>query len=114
MSKSPMIEAIDLTRTDVDAMSLEDLEHHGKRVLDTLAGLNDYLNSPGFKSAVERNTALKRSERLRLHMAQVRSLIAARMAASAWITSAQAAGSAEGLAGVPPCAKPPGVWFSQR
>ena len=94
MSKSPMIESIDLIRTDVDAMPLADLEHHAQRVLDTLAGLNDYLNSPGFKSAVERKTALKRSEKLRLHMAQVRSLIAAHMAATAWIASAQAAGSA--------------------
>ena len=94
MCKSPMIEAIDLIRTDVDAMPLADLEHHAQRVLDTLAGLNDYLNTPGFKSAVERNTALKRSEKLRLHMAHVRSLIAAHMAATAWIASAQVVGSA--------------------
>ena len=46
MSKSPMIEAIDLIRTDVDAMPLADLEHHAQQVIDTLAGLNHYLNSP--------------------------------------------------------------------
>jgi predicted nucleotidyltransferase len=94
MSKSPMIEAIDLIRTDVDAMPLADLEHHAQQVIDTLAGLNHYLNSPGFKSAVERNTALKRSKKLRLHLVQVRSLISAHMAAAAWIASAQADGSA--------------------
>ena len=95
MPTSPMVTAIDLTRINVDAMTLDDLEEHALKVLDTLAELNAYLNSPGPKSAAERRNALMQSNKLRLHMHHVRGLIDAHKAASAWIAAAQqAAGSA--------------------
>ena len=42
MSASPMLQAIDLMRVNIDAMNLEDLEAHAQQVLDTLGGLNEY------------------------------------------------------------------------
>ena len=36
MITSPMLQAIDLTRVNVDAMLLEELEAHTKEVLDTI------------------------------------------------------------------------------
>ena len=102
MPNTPMITAIDLIRTNVDSMQLEDLEHHAKQVLDTLASLNDYVNSLGIHSRSELNTALRRSEKLRLHMAHVRGLINAQMAAAAWIATAQqAAGNATQVHAMP-------------
>ena len=41
MSASPMLQAIDLMRVNIDAMDLEDLEAHAQQVLDALGGLNE-------------------------------------------------------------------------
>ncbi len=49
MSASPMLQAIDLMRVNIDALNLEDLEAHAQQVLDTLGGLNEYTNSPAPK-----------------------------------------------------------------
>jgi hypothetical protein len=89
MPNTPMITAIDLIRTNVSAMPLADLELHVLQVLDTLAELNDYINTLSVPSRSELNTALKRSEKLRLHLLHVRSLIDAQKAAAAWIATAQ-------------------------
>ena len=45
MPTSPLIKAIDHTRVSVDSMTLEELEDHAEKVLDTLADLNNYNNS---------------------------------------------------------------------
>ena len=87
-----MLKALDLTRVDIDAMSLGDLEAHANDVLDTLSALNDYINSPARKSANSKQAALTRARALRLHMARVRDLIQVRQAAAAMISSAQMAG----------------------
>jgi hypothetical protein len=91
---SPMLAAIDLMRLDVDAMSLDDLEAHAQHVLDTLAGLNDYINSPGFKSADGLRNALRQAKKLILHMARVRDLIQAHKLAAVVAANAQAASAA--------------------
>ena len=109
-----MLQAIDLTRVNVDAMLLDDLEAHAIEVLDTIGAMNEYLNSPAPKSSVAKLNALRLANKLRAHMAHVRDLINAHTAAAALVGAAQAAGSAQGLAGAPPCAKHPGVWFSLR
>ena len=93
MSTSPMLKAIDLTRVNVDAMTLEELEAHAKDVLDTIGALNEYLNSPAPKSANARLNGLRLANKLRLHMAHVRDLINAHQAAVALAGAAQAAGS---------------------
>ena len=92
MSPSPMLKALDLTRVDIDAMSLSDLEDHADEVLNTLGALNDYINSPARKSANSKQAALTRARALRLHMARVRDLIQARQAAAAVVSSVQVAG----------------------
>ena len=103
MSASPMLQAIDLMRVNIDAMNLEDLEAHAQQVLDTLSGLNEYTNSPAPKSANAKNSALHRARKLRLHMARVRDLINAQKLAAV-VATMQAAGSVS----LAPCAKPPG------
>jgi hypothetical protein len=93
MTASPMLQAIDLTRANVDAMTLEELQAHAKTVLDTIGALNEYLNSPAPKSANARLNGLRLASKLRLHMAHVRDLINAHQAAVAMVGAAQAAGS---------------------
>ena len=94
MSTSPMLKAIDLTRVNVDAMTLEELEEHAMQVQDTIAAVNEYLNSPAPKSANERQNALRLAKKLRAHMAHVRDLINAHTAAAALVGAAQATGAA--------------------
>jgi hypothetical protein len=93
MTNSPMLQAIDLIRVNVDALTLEDLQAHANDVLDTIGALNEYLNSPGPKSANARLNGLRLANKLRLHMAHVRDLINAHQAAVALVGAAQAAGS---------------------
>jgi hypothetical protein len=93
MTTSPMLHAIDLTRVNVDAMTLEQLRAHANDVLDTIGALNEYLNSPAPKSANAKLNGLRLAKKLRLHMAHVRDLINAHQAAMALVGAAQAAGS---------------------
>ena len=94
MTTSPMLQAIDLTRVNVDAMTLEELQAHASDVLDTIGALNEYLNSPAPKSANAKLNGLRLAKKLSLHMAHVRDLINAHQAAVALVGAAQAAGSA--------------------
>ena len=105
---SPELQAIDLTRFNVDAMTLEELQAHAKGVLDTIGALNEYQNSPAPKSANAKLNGRTLAKKLRMQMAHVRDLINAYQAAQAMVGAAQAAGSAEGLAGAPPCGRNPG------
>ena len=104
MSASPMLQAIDLIRVNIDAMDLEVLEAHAQQVMDALGGLNEYTNSPAPKSANAKRGALHQARKLRLHMARVRDLINAHKLAAAVVATMQAAGSVS----LAPCAKPPG------
>ena len=94
MSASPMLQAIDLMRVNIDALNLEDLEAHAQQVLDTLGGLNEYTNSPASKSANAKRNALHQARKLRLHMARVRDLINAHKLAALVVATMHAAGSA--------------------
>ena len=94
MTASPMLQAIDLTRVNVDAMTLEELQVHAMDVLDTIGALNECINSPAPKSANAKLNVLRLANKLRLHMAHVRDLINAYQAAVALVGAAQAAGSA--------------------
>jgi hypothetical protein len=94
MTTSTMLQAIDLTRVNVDAMTLEELQAHAMDVLDTIGALNECINSPAPKSANAKLNVLRLANKLRLHMAHVRDLINAYQAAVALVGAAQAAGSA--------------------
>ena len=102
MTTCPMIQAIDLTRVNVDSMTLEDLEEHADQVLDAIGVLNEYNNRPGPMTAYARRDGLRRADQLRLHMTRVRSLINAHKAAVALAAAAQAAGSANPAQGLRP------------
>lgn len=102
MSPSPMLEAIDLMRVNIDAMDLDELDGHAQQVLDTIGALNDYINSPARKSANALRNALNLARKLRLHMARVRDLINARKLAAAMVATVQAAGSANLAQGARP------------
>ncbi|TSA13068.1 MAG: hypothetical protein D4R79_06325 [Comamonadaceae bacterium] len=102
MTISPMIQAIDLIRVNVDSMTLEDLEEHADQVLDAIGVLNEYNNRPGPMTARARQDGLRRADQLRSHMARVRSLINAHKAAVAAVAAAQAAGSANLAQGLRP------------
>lgn len=102
MTTSPMIQALDLPRVNVDSMTLEDLEEHSRQVLDAIGALNEYNNRPGPMTARARQDGLSRANQLRLHSARVRSLINAHIAALALVGAAQAAGSANPLQGLRP------------
>ena len=105
MSTSPMLQAIDLMRVNIDSMILEDLEAHAQHVLDTLGGLNKYTNSPALKSGNAKRNALHQAGKLRLHMARVRDLINAHQLAAAMVATMQTASSANLVpgAGQPGC-----------
>lgn len=104
MSASPMLQAIDLMRVNIDAMDLEELEAHAQQVLDALGGLNEYTNSPAPKSSNAKRSALHQARKLRLHMARVRvrDLINARKLAAVMVATMQAAGSANLAPGARP------------
>lgn len=89
---SPMIQAIDLTRVNLDAMNLEELETHAKSVLDTIGALNEYINSHARKSCNAKVNAIRKSLKLRTHMAHVRDLLTAMTAAAAMV-DAQSSGA---------------------
>ena len=97
---SPMLNAIDLVRADIDAMALQDLEDHAVDVLDTIAALNDYINGGLPKSHDALLNADRQNRKLRMHMARVRDLIQARKAAYAMVQSMPST-SAPGLPGMP-------------
>lgn len=105
----PMLQAIDLTRVNVDAMLLEELEAHAREVLDTIGALNEYINSPAPKSFVAKLNGLLLASKLCTHMANMRDLINANTAVAAQLAGMQSAGSATGLAGAPPCGSHPGI-----
>ena len=102
---SPMLQAIDLTRVNLGAMLLEDLEAHAQRVLDTIGAMNEYINSPAPRSANARLNGLRLANKLRLHMVRVRDVINAHQAALAQVAAARAAGAAT----MAPSAKPFGI-----
>ena len=93
--RSPMLEAIDLIRVNVDALTLEELEGHAKAVLDVISGLNGYLNSPSPKSANSTTNALILSRKIILHMARVRDHNNAHKLSAAMLGSSQSAGTAK-------------------
>jgi hypothetical protein len=97
----PLIDAIDLPRANIDAMTLEDLQGHATNVLDTIGALNEYINSPPRKSADEQRNAIALAGKLRSHMVRVRDLLQAHMLAAAIGGGVQASASGNQSSCVP-------------
>jgi len=102
LQPSPMLEATDLIRVSVDSMQLDDLTDHATQVLDTIAALNGYINSPGRKSSDLLRDAIRLAKKLSLHLCHVRDLINARKAAAALVHASNASGSANAVQGTHP------------
>jgi hypothetical protein len=94
---SPMVVAIDLMRVNIDVLSPDDLQAHAAQVLDTIAALNSYINTPHIKSSNALHNALRLVRKLIFHMARVRDLLNAHAAAA----GVNAAMPASGAANVP-------------
>lgn len=94
LQASPMLQAAELLRVNIDAMQLDDLLDHEQQVLESLAGLNDFINRSGRKSSDELRNAMRLSGKVMHHLAHLRDLIHARMAALAMMQAAQTAASA--------------------
>ena len=89
---SPMLEAVDLLRVNINALLPVDLEAHAKHVLVTIAALNAYINSPHPKSANALRNALMLVRKLGLHMARLRDLMQAHQSAMALVAAVPATG----------------------
>lgn len=90
---SPMLQAIDLLRVNLDALLLDDLHVHATTVLTTIAALNDYMNSATPKSANALRNARMLSHKLGLHMARLRDLLQSKLSAVALTQYHGASGS---------------------
>ena len=90
---SPLIDAIDLPRVNIEALTLDDLQSHSQKVLSTIEALNALINSAGRKSANEKRNALTLARKLRKHMDNVRQLIQAHNLAIASANSSKVKGS---------------------
>lgn len=101
LQASSMLRAIDVTRLDAVAMSLEELEAHHKDVSDTLAELNDYRNSPSPKSHDAWTTAKQRAEALSARLALLRDLIQLRKSEQSMMQLLQSASDPAPSLGMP-------------
>jgi hypothetical protein len=106
---SPMLAALNLTRLNAEAMSFEDLEEHYKEVLDTLAELNDYINSPSPKSREALADAKKRAEALAARLPLLRDLIQFRQSERSMMQLLQSASDPTPSMGMPSLGRRPRV-----
>lgn len=94
----------DLLRVNIDSLQGDELAEHYQAVLDALAGLNDYINSPAPKSADEIAAAKRRADKLRALLPRLRDLIQAHLSAQAMIQHLQS--QAAGAVHAPPSGMP--------
>ena len=89
---SPMLQAIDLLRVNVEALQFDDLYAHSTTVLATIAALNEYRNSTNPQSANARRNARMLAQKLGLHMAMLRDLLQGKQSAMAMIQAHASSG----------------------
>jgi hypothetical protein len=87
--RCPLIDAIDIPRIAIDTLSLDDLNSHYVLALETLAGLNEIINSHGYKSANEKQNPVRLARNLSLHLLRVRALIDAYKASASMFAKGQ-------------------------
>jgi hypothetical protein len=78
LQPSPMLEAVDLIRTYLDSMTLEDLEDHAKRVVAVLMGLGNVHSQAEWISSIAAANISRLEKKLYAHLAHVKELIEAR------------------------------------
>lgn len=100
MQPSPELLALDLIRLDVESMSLEDLDVHKRRVLDTISELGALLKS-GVRGVMAQ-AIRSRKRKLQLHVAFVQDVRNAKLAAQAQLAMLQQTGKSSGTPGYKP------------
>lgn len=101
---SAQLIADDLLRVNIDSLQGDDLAEHYQAVLDALAGLSDYINSPGPKSADELTGTKLRRDKLHKRLPRLRDLIQAHQSAQAMVQHLQS--QTAGAAHAPPSGMP--------
>lgn len=104
LQPSAQLIADDLLCVNLDSLQGDDLTEHHQSVLDALAGLNDYINSPSHKSTDEIAAAKRRSDKLRALLPRLRDLVQAHLSAQAMIQHLQT--QAAGAVHTPPSGMP--------
>jgi hypothetical protein len=89
LQPSAQLIADDLLRVNIDSLQGDDLAEHYQAVLDTLAGLNDFINSPGPKSTAKLAGTKRRRDELHKRLARLRDLIQAHQSAQAMVQHLQ-------------------------
>lgn len=104
LQPSAQLIADDLLRVNIDSLQGDDLAEHYQAVLDALAGLNDFINSPGPKSTAELAGTKRRRDELHKRLARLRDLIQAHQSAQAMVQHLQS--QAAGAVHAPPAGMP--------
>ena len=73
--QSPMIDAVDLIRTDAESLPLEELQTLAGRVIKTLFALHELRNATGRRAAPETGAIIFRISQLELYSARLADLI---------------------------------------
>lgn len=104
LQPSAQLIADDLLCVNIDSLQGDDLAEHYQAVLDALAGLSDYINSPGPKSADELTGTKLRRGKLHKRLPRLRDLIQAHQSAQAMVQHLQS--QAAGAVHAPPAGMP--------
>ena len=83
LQPSPMLEAIDLMRVNLDALSDEELDEHAARVVAVLLELTHAQAKATWTSAIAAANIARLAKKLLAHLARVKELIEARQVAAA-------------------------------
>lgn len=83
LQPSPMLEAIDLIRANLDGMSDEELEDHAAHVVAVLQELNNAQAQATWTSAIAAANIARLVKKLLAHLARVKELIEARQVEAA-------------------------------
>jgi hypothetical protein len=78
LQPSPMLEAIDLIRTNLDGMSDDELEDHAARVVAVLLELNNAQAQATWTSSIAAANIARLAKKLMAHLARVKELVEAR------------------------------------
>jgi len=91
-------------RVNIDGLEDDELAEHYQATLDALAELNDFMNSPARKSALELAGSKRLANKLSQQLAHMRDIMQARLSAQAMLQelqSQQAAASHAPPSGMP-------------
>jgi hypothetical protein len=101
---SVQLVADNLLRVNIDGLQDDELAEHYQAALDALAELNDFMNSPARKSALELAGSKRLADKLSQQLARMRDIMQARLSAQAMLQQLQS--QQAGAAHAPPSGMP--------